>query len=246
VAFSNRLAINLTPRYVTSLRKASASLQKLAYGEVRTLASRFEADQATFIRAYDRVAALPGAVVLELKLGGGARLLAAFREGTATLLDVGGHEIVGRYRPEWLSEQLARATPAGGEYVTFEPELSRLFRQVPDERVIRYANEVDPGWVYFLADDQAEIAAQIVDSIRASSLDDPAFHLVVGGPGTGKTVVLAKLLVELSASGVDAGLVASDRPLLGLRRHRDSQGACQPGCRDKRIARGSVQRSARR
>jgi hypothetical protein len=67
-----------------------------------------------------------------------------------------------------------------------------------------FANEARPEWLYFLDDHQL----QVVDAI-VSALEDglagatPSAHLLLGGPGTGKTSVLLQLLMRLSNSVVE-------------------------------------------
>ncbi len=62
-----------------------------------------------------------------------------------------------------------------------------------------YANEIAPEWLYFLDEEQDALAVSIVDSIENRVLggDAPGIHLVLGGPGTGKTCVLLNLLLRL-------------------------------------------------
>jgi hypothetical protein len=64
--------------------------------------------------------------------------------------------------------------------------------------------------VYFLTDQQSSVVASVVRAAKRTTVTNTRRFLVVGGPGTGKTSVLAKLLVQLRAEGRRPGLIVSD------------------------------------
>jgi len=206
----SQLRIAEAPRFRRNLGRASASLQHLAYQEVHNVARRYLADPRSFARAFDRVEQLRPETVLELKLGGGSRLLGLWAEGRLTLLDIGRHEVVSEYDPSWLKSQVAEAVPAGPEFWPSRSPDGRVFGSNPDRRTTKYGTETDPEWIYFLDDQQERFVRDVKVRLARASKDDPAFFFVVGGPGTGKTSILLKLLIDLPTDGMTPGLAISD------------------------------------
>lgn len=220
-ASEGTLSIRVTDRFEGAMEAASASLQRLMYGECHTFVARYQADAAKVSGQYDRLARVGVQTVLEFELGGGARALSHWQPPVLTFLDIGGHEIVSRFTSAILRTQLRTARDADGSFWPDSPLTGGFFFSHPDLQHAPYANEADPEWVYFLTDQQRGVVTTIIRAIERTTPANPRRYLVVGGPGTGKTSVLAKLLIELRARGRSPGLAASD----GVIKHIESGGA---------------------
>jgi hypothetical protein len=199
------------PRFADSFSGASASIQRLAYAEVHNFVRRYRAAPHLVANRYDRVEQLKPEVVVELELGGGPRLLGHWRPGVLTLLEIGEHDkAVPRYEKSWLQRELADAGPADRNFFPATSRVRRFFVSNPDKRREMYGNEVDPGWIYVLTDQQRAVVAKIEQATKRSSKSKPLRFFIVGGPGTGKTSILTKLLIDLRAQGHKPGLIVSD------------------------------------
>ena len=197
-------------RFKKAMEHASASLQTATCKEIQRVIRLYEADPAQFANDFDRVEQLKPDQVLEVEIGGGNRLLALWEDRELTLLDVGGHETVGRYKRAWLKQARLSRGPADPNFNPKTVWLHRFFGSSPDERFETYKSELNPEWIYALDDQQLGFVAKVKKAYKRSSRENPAYFFAVGGPGTGKTSILTKLLIELRAMGGNPGLSVSD------------------------------------
>jgi RecA-family ATPase len=62
-----------------------------------------------------------------------------------------------------------------------------------------YEEELSDAWIQFLDKQQSEIKERIFDEVKSPGTF--GFHLLLGGAGTGKTVVLLNLALSLASVG---------------------------------------------
>lgn len=197
-------------RFEKSLAAISPAVSNAAFQEVQTLLRRYASDRRTFLHSYDRVEHLKPAVVIELELGGGPRLLAHFEDGVLALLDVGTHDVVQRYDRRWLREDINGANVADDAFLPDSGAVEDYFPRTPELRSVEFGRELHPDWVYYLTDQQQSVVATVLRHWPRSQINRPYAYFVVGGPGTGKTSILTKLLLELSRAGARPALSVSD------------------------------------
>lgn len=182
-------------KFLSDYRKASPGLAVRAQREIADLVVRMAEHPTTWAQRFDRVAALGRNDILEVDLAGGPRLYLHNGESSVTLLRMGDHELTDRLRRTDIDQQVATAGPLP---LTFErdsfPPISRGGAITPGSWT-----ESRPDWVFFLSDQQMAVASSILDDVEEDLVrEEPSAHFVLGGPGTGKTVVLLWLLQQLS------------------------------------------------
>lgn len=200
-----------SPRFRSGFQRASPGLQRLAIQEVRTLERRLKSSAATGFHTYGVVRGLGTTAVRELELGGGPRLLAHYKAGIVTLLDIGGHSTTDEYDSRKLAADLARSYPAD-PFITVKStiEVNTVFGSNPDARVSVFGTELTAEWIYFLTDPQNAFVNSSVREYQRSTKNKPSFRFAVGGPGTGKTSILLKIFVELRKRGGRPGFLLAD------------------------------------
>ena len=99
---------------------------------------------------------------------------------------MGGHEVVSRYDINKLANDLLKNDTAPRQ---FWPEnRSKFFVRYPDKTVpFKYIDETTPEWLYFLEDQQQAVFDDIANAILTEQYQP---HVLMGGPGTGKTCIL--------------------------------------------------------
>jgi hypothetical protein len=188
-------------RFLDEYRAASPPLQALAEREIHFLQRRVRSHR-NWLSNYDRVAGLRGHVVIEVEVGSGPRILAHFGDRRVTLMAFGDHGVVGRYvRGRTLEADLASRVALPPAF-----RLGHKDRFFPPTAITAapsltpWASELSRDWLYFLDEEQLAIADGIVDNAEEVLLSEDSYciHVVVGGPGTGKTSILLHLLERLS------------------------------------------------
>jgi hypothetical protein len=200
--------VQAAPRFLEAVASAGPKMTDGYYREIGEFIKRHAEDPARVTALYDRVAHLKPDVVLEFEVGSGPRLLAHWAPPTLTVLDAGNHDIVGNYQHAWLQVAITKAVLLDGFNAGRRPW--RIFGSNRDTRYEEYRRELHPDWVYDLADPQANAAASIRKAYTKSSVNNPKVFVLVGGPGTGKTSILVKVMLELQALGARPGFVVSD------------------------------------
>jgi len=200
------LQMNISKRFNKSYSSASFPLQKLAEGKIRDFVNLQRSEPKTLLQHYGRLTQLLPGPVIEIKLSGGHRLLAQYSEDRLLLLDMGGHEVVGRYDIKKLENDLQKNEQAPQQ---FWPEnKSKFFVRYPvDIPSNKYEEEVSPEWLYFLDNEQYAVYQQIALSV-INAEHQP--HFIIGGPGTGKTCIILNLLKYFVDDDYKVGIVISD------------------------------------
>jgi len=186
-------------------------LADLAEQEIKTLLRRVKETPKQWLRAYDQVAGLNHRV-LELKVGGGPRLLVHYEPGELTLLRFGKHEITTKLKNSQIPGLLEGRAPAPTHFLLGQG--ASIFSTQGDGAISYRVEEIESEWLFWLSAEQA----QIVDELEESALEAvvggaSSIHAIVGGPGTGKTSILVTLLKRLSSiAGRDEFDVRIDFP----------------------------------
>ncbi len=155
--------------------------------------------------------------IIEVEVAGSVRLLAGVSAPKLYLLDLGQHDIEQRWdgiktKSKWVKNRLANSKPANN--LLFKGSANPFIRFSECKGWYKqYAAEDTSEWVVFLDRKQTEIVTSIIgeikDHLHKNTWRD-GLWLILGGPGTGKTVVLLKILQELLVETFSVGFSCSD------------------------------------
>lgn len=183
-------------RFKKGFEKLGPGLTKQVFGAIHDVVRLYRENKNTFVRRFDTLAHLNKVRIMEIKIASGSRMLVFHKDDRLTLLDVGDHEIVPRYQNKFLMADLKGCTRVGRCFFP-EDDFAGFISQTPSDRSEAFGNELDPEWVYYLTDTQKGIVRPVVSSVPRADPNNPRFRMIVGGPGTGKTAILLKILLDV-------------------------------------------------
>ena len=149
------------------------------------------------------------------------RLVFVIDELDIILTDIGNHDVMTEYsrlsrksRDEDLSQavkienafsqllEIALKRKTRNLVNTSEIKISEVLREAlyGDDARWLYEAELSEEWIYFLDQDQAKISETLLAKLIELS-DEMTIEFVMGGPGTGKTIVLFNLATNLEQAG---------------------------------------------
>jgi len=151
----------------------------------------------------------------------GDRLVFVVENNQIILVDIGKHEVMDDYsrmsksarnkdissardvdpwfakklRVKLLEKSSARTKSNSGHQ---KVDVSEIISEEIEGDDFRYAfdEELDEKWVLFLDEQQSKIANEIYTDLEVPE-DEVKIHFILGGPGTGKTIVLLNLAIRL-------------------------------------------------
>ncbi len=222
-AARNSPILTATQRFLRDYQRANDTLRDGARREANAFVRSAVCDPE-WLRKHDKIEGLaprvPGSFV-ELEIGSGPRLVAHVEGMNITLVAIGRHEVVAKLKKQRnVGSELAKpaklppgfGVPSLNEAIKIALEIHSAKQAGVADRRRRFGPEVNRDWMYFLSDEQEKMFLGIRDSIENSLLEPgtAAVHLIEGGPGTGKTSVLLKLLDYFEHEGWVVGLDMSE------------------------------------
>jgi len=172
---------------------------------------------------------LAGVSAFRFKVTSGDRLILVVDGNTLILADVGDHDVMDEYSkmPRLArDEDLSRATSIDGTFKKLlNLALSKNSKDMDSPAPLDIANiligdvdgddsrwlyeaELSDEWVHFLDNEQAKISETLFQKLVIPN-DEMSVEFVMGGPGTGKTVVLLNLATNLDQAGRAVSFEAS-------------------------------------
>lgn len=170
-----------------------------------------------------------GVSAFRFKVTSGDRLIVVVDGNTLILADIGDHDVMDEYSkmPRLArDEDLKKATAIEGTFKkllnlslsskskdgdSHEPlDISNVLAgdvEGDDSRWL-YEAELSDEWIHFLDDEQSKISEILFQKLVVPS-DEMSVEFVMGGPGTGKTVVLLNLATNLEQAGRAVSFEAS-------------------------------------
>ena len=173
-----------------------------------------------------------GVSAFRFKVTSGDRLIVVVEKDTFILADIGNHDVMDEYSkmPRLMrDEDLRKATPIDGTFrKLLNLAISTKIRNKDDDTVIDevsianvlaeeikgedsrwlFEAELSNEWINFLDDEQAKISETLFHKLVKPS-GEMSVEFVMGGPGTGKTVVLLNLAKNLDQAGRAVSFEAS-------------------------------------
>jgi Txe/YoeB family toxin of Txe-Axe toxin-antitoxin module len=170
-----------------------------------------------------------GVSAFRFKVTSGDRLIVVVEGDTLILADIGDHDVMDEYSkmPRLArDEDLKKATVIGGTFkkllnLALSSKNKEVNSPAPldisnvltgdvegDDSRWLYEAELSNEWIHFLDDEQAKISETLFQKLVVPS-DEMSVEFVMGGPGTGKTVVLLNLATNLDQAGRAVSFEAS-------------------------------------
>jgi hypothetical protein len=183
--------------------------------------------------------------VFKIAITSGDRLIFVLHADKLILVDIGDHDVMQDYAhlgSNIRNADIARELPVPSNLLleinqaAQTSSLKTKPRDIPasnlnvfeqslegDSRWL-YEEELDERWVTFLDDDQFRISEELTQSLSDQELEFQVFVLM-GGPGTGKTMILQNIAEKLDRIGRSVTLQLSDP----VKKYLESGGAKLPG-----------------
>lgn len=238
---STDIKIEWTARFENNYNRYNGQRARIR-ARVNELKRKMEEEPTTWLRSMEKLQD-PVAAIYRDKVTEGDRLIFSPTDGLL-LVDVGPHEVMEEFQE--LGNQIRRdilaeksSVPAWffSESKNQSPPVNPLARSTLntgfDNSEMRwlYEEELNEAWLQFLDSQQAALKEAIFNKLRVPG--DFEFHLILGGAGTGKTIVLLNLALSLASAGRNVVCQFSDQVIKylnsGKQRVPGSGLAMQPG-----------------
>jgi len=162
-----------------------------------------------------------GVSAFRFKVTSGDRLIVVVDGDTLILADIGDHDVMDEYSKmprRARDEDLKKATLIGGTFkkllsLALSSKNNEVDLQAPldiskiltgdvkgDDSRWLYEAELSNEWIHFLDDEQVKISENLFQKLVVPS-NEMSVEFIMGGPGTGKTVVLLNLATNLDQAG---------------------------------------------
>ena len=203
---SDQVEFLLTERFRRSYERYNGERARIR-SKIFEISRKAEADPNSWRRNMERLHD-PALEIYRFKVTEGDRLIFAIVDKKVILIDVGQHEIMKDFLE--LSNRtktgiISQVQPIPNWYLkySFPPAENRTTsltqNEGEDEMRWLFEEELSESWLQYLDDEQYEVRSTILDTIKNPG--EFRFHLILGGAGTGKTVVLLNLALSLRELG---------------------------------------------
>ena len=203
------IKIEWTSRFENNYNRYNGQRAKIR-ARVNELKRKMQEEPTTWLRNMEKLQD-PVAAIYRDKVTEGDRLIFSPSDGLL-LVDVGPHEVMEEFQalgnqnrrdilsdkatiPEWFLSEYKSESPATNSLS--QTSSSTAF----DNSEMRwlYEEELSEAWLQFLDTQQADLKDKIFNELKLPG--EFEFHLILGGAGTGKTVVLLNLALSLASAG---------------------------------------------
>ena len=195
-----------TERFARSYERYNGERAKIRQ-KVLELLNRFEADPVGWLRSIERLRDSQYEIY-RVKITDGDRLIFCVDGKKIIFIDVGPHEIMQDFLSlkSGIKESiLSSVIPMpnwffGNTKISSTSIKERIFDSMGnDEMRWLYEDELNESWLQYLDDEQFQVRTTIFEELRYAG--EFQFHLILGGAGTGKTVILLNLALSLKEEG---------------------------------------------
>ena len=213
-----------TPRFSHQLKRYNG-VQEIVAKRVAEMLRKSEADPKTWHFELEKLKddSFGSMHVFKTALTHSDRLVFALEASSLILCSVGDHDVMQEYASlnkkireddfknhgkceQWFEKRIisyrtekSKERRVGNEREFSLGFLSEYTKEQQEDRWV-FEEELSDAWVAFLDKEQSEISSTIFAEISKPS-DETQIYFILGGPGTGKTVVLLNLAINLSKAG---------------------------------------------
>ena len=220
------MKIQWTPRFKSQLDRYTG-VQEMVINRTAELIRKVESNPTTWHRYEEKLKddSFGSVQAYKTAVTSGDRLVFVVEKGELILVDIGKHEVMDDYArmsksarnkdvsssyqiDSWFADKLNRKflekSAARNKHNSAKQkiDISEIMNEEIQGEDFRYAfdEELNEKWVLFLDEQQAKVASDIYRDLENQE-DSVKIHFILGGPGTGKTIVLLNLAIRLENIG---------------------------------------------
>ena len=212
------IKVKITPRFQEHYRRYNG-INEFVIKKTAEILKKAKSDPETWHFGLEKLKddSFAGVAAFRFKITSGDRLILVVDRDSLILADIGGHDVMNEYSNlsrAARDEDLRKAKNIDGSFeklldiavsgksknanVSESINLANILigdKEGSDSRWL-YEAELSDEWVHFLDDEQAKVSEYLFEKLVMPS-DQMSVEFVMGGPGTGKTVVLLNLATNL-------------------------------------------------
>ena len=222
------LTLKWTPRFQEHYRRYNG-IDEFVIKKTAELVKKANSDPEKWHYDLEKLkdSSFVGVSAFRFKVTSGDRLIVVVDGRHLILADIGNHDVMDEYSKMSRTareQDLRLCSPVDGAFKKLlnlalsgksdenssTVDISNvLFDEVEgeDSRWL-YEAELSEEWIHFLDDEQVKISESLFRKLAVPS-DEMSVEFVMGGPGTGKTVVLLNLATNLEQAGRSVSFEAS-------------------------------------
>lgn len=225
------LEVRWTPRFKQKLERYNG-VQDYVAAKTAGLVRKYNADPVNWSYSLEKLKdkSFKSTQVYRLPITSGDRLVFVIDDRSLILADIGNHDVMDEYSRMPKSSRdldLSKASQPDKWFVRemdghlSQPKKNDTKPIVDLVKVLNesqasaserwlYEEELDEGWIQYLDQNQASVVEEVLHEL---DIDDDSLkvHFIYGGPGTGKTVVLLNLALQLSNQGRSVSFLLNDQ-----------------------------------
>lgn len=204
----NKLDFFWTERFLENYNRYGGQRARIR-SRINEIRRKIQSDPLTWSRNMERLQA-PNLVLFRDKLTEGDRIIFTY-DKELIFVDVGPHHVMKEFSELGFSQQSEiiskKQEIPSWFFMEFEniekinPFALKKEANVLDNSELRwlFEEELNESWLQFLDSEQAKLKSNLFESLKSPGNFE--FHLILGGAGTGKSIVLLNLALSLSESG---------------------------------------------
>ena len=242
--------VTWTPRFKSQLDR-STGVQEMVISRTAELIRKAESNPTSWHRYEEKLKddSFGSVQAYKTAVTSGDRLVFVVENNQIILVDIGKHEVMDDYArmsksarnkdisstrkvDSWFANKLSmkllekssvRSKPNPGQQ---KVDISEIMSEEIQGDDFRYTfdEELNEKWVLFLDEQQSKVANEIYIDLEIPE-DKVKIHFILGGPGTGKTIVLLNIAIRLE----NAGKAVSFQLSQGVLKYLNSGSAKVPG-----------------
>ena len=220
------MKIDWTPRFKAQLDRYTG-VQEMVISRTAELIRKAESNPTTWHRYEEKLKddSFGSVQAYKTAVTSGDRLVYVVEKDQIILVDIGKHEVMDDYARMsklarnkdidsrcpvdlWFSKNLNKklaeksSSRAQSNIGKQKVNVSEIMNEEIQGDDFRYSfdEELNESWVLFLDEQQSKVANEIYKDLKSSE-DKLKIHFILGGPGTGKTIVLLNIAIRLENDG---------------------------------------------